>query len=756
VLFGWLFDIPALTTMLPHLASMKVNTAIAFLLSSASLCLRPDATGREGIGRALAVAVAAIGLLSLIEYSAQIDLHIDQLLWPDRATPQTNFPGRMSAITAFNFLLFGTARTLAGARRTRINEFAFVVLSLLGLAFSYLALLGYLYNAPVLYHPVATVSIALHTAFAFLLLYVGLMALRPDLVLVALLRAPGAGGTLFRMVLPVIMLLPPSVGWLRLQGELSGLYDMPVGLAIFTSANVLILTVVLSLAAHRAERLDSARRESEQHYSTIVNLMQDGIAIFGAGIVRYANPYMARMLGAEGPSQLERRPAISFVAAEDRPRFDELWRNVNESREPVPITELRLLRSDDRQITVELQLTPFTKGGERQVLALCKDVTAEREQAAQLRQSQKMEALGNLTGGMAHDFNNLLGVVIGNLDLLIEGSGDQRTLAVESLDAALRGADLTRRLLAFARRQPLAPQRLELNELIAGMTRLLSRVLGEDIAVSLDLAPGVWPVVADPAQLESALVNLAANARDALPRGGRLLIATGNRPLDADYAAHHAEVVPGDYAMVEVSDNGSGMSPEVLNRIFEPFFTTKEVGKGTGLGLAMVFGFMKQSGGHISVYSEPGVGTTFRLYLPRSGGRSLTVEETVIESAKGGSETVLVVEDNEAVRRVLVRQLSGLGYKVLQVENAGAALELLAQEAVDLLLTDVVMAGGMDGLDLARHARERWPALKVVLSSGFPQGKLDGNVALPNDVKLLSKPYRKEELARLLREVLGA
>jgi PAS domain S-box-containing protein len=756
VLFGWLFDIPALTTLLPHLASMKVNTAIAFLLSSASLRLRSDAAGRGRVGRGLAVVVAVIGFLSLTEYFTHTDLHIDQLLWHDKATPQANFPGRMSAITAFNFLLFGVTRALASARSTRVNKFAFVAMSLFGLALSYLALLGYLYDAPLLYHPVAAVSIALHTAFAFLLLDVGLMALRPDLGLVALLRAPGAGGALFRLVLPVILLLPPSIGWLRLQGELGGLYDTRVGLAIFTSVNVLILTAVLSLAAHRAERLDIERGESERHYGTIVNLIQDGIAIFRAGVIRYANPCMARMLGAEGPGQLEGETVSSLVHSEDRLRFAGLWRNVDDSGEAVPISELRLLRADDRQITVQLQLTPFTKGGELQVLALCKDVTAEREQAAQLRQSQKMEALGNLTGGMAHDFNNLLGVVIGNLDLLREGRADSDMLIEESLGAALRGADLTRRLLAFARRQPLAPQRLDLNELIGGMTKLLSRVLGEDITISLELAPEVWPVVADPAQLESAFVNLAANARDAMPRGGRLLIATGNRPLDADYAARHAEVVPGDYAMIEVSDGGSGMSPEVVSRIFEPFFTTKEQGKGTGLGLAMVFGFIKQSGGHINVYSEPGVGTTFRLYLPRSGEASSTVQQAAFESAEGGSETLLVVEDNAAMRRVLVRQLAGLGYKVLQVENAAAALELLAQEPVDLLLTDVVMAGGMDGLELARYVRERWPGLKIILSSGFPNGKLEGERALPEDVKLLSKPYRKEELARLLRTVLGA
>jgi signal transduction histidine kinase len=243
---------------------------------------------------------------------------------------------------------------------------------------------------------------------------------------------------------------------------------------------------------------------------------------------------------------------------------------------------------------------------------------------AQLRQAQKMEAIGNLTGGMAHDFNNLLAIIIGNLDLLAERKNadkDDAELVKSALDAAMRGADLTRRLLAFARRQPLQPQRVNPNELIGETVKLLGRMLGQHIEIITELRADVWPVTVDPAQLASSITNLATNARDAMPNGGSLTIVTGNRTLDADYAEQHAEVTPGDYAMIEISDSGSGMPPDIVARIFEPFFTTKETGKGTGLGLSMVFGFIKQSGGHINVYSELGVGTTFRLYLPRQGIR---------------------------------------------------------------------------------------------------------------------------------------
>jgi signal transduction histidine kinase len=383
--------------------------------------------------------------------------------------------------------------------------------------------------------------------------------------------------------------------------------------------------------------------------------------------------------------------------------------------------------------------------------------SAQEQVEAQLRQAQKMEAIGNLTGGMAHDFNNLLAVIIGNLDTLVESRKDDaeiRELAGDSLEAAIHGADLTQRLLAFARRQPLQPRRIALNELVSGITKLLARTLGENIAITLDLHPSLWPVIADPAQLEAALTNLATNARDAMPGGGALKIATRNQRLDADYAAEHAEVNAGDFAMIEVSDSGTGIAPETLERIFEPFFTTKDQGKGTGLGLSMVYGFMKQSQGHINVYSELGIGTTFRLYLPRAEeDRAAAAAEAAAQSRKGQGETVLVVEDNASLRRVVVRQLGELGYRALEADSAANAVTILESEPVDLLFTDVIMTGVTTGIELARSARERWPGIRVVLTSGFPEVKANG--AAPSmEARLLNKPYRREDLAKALRETL--
>lgn len=450
---------------------------------------------------------------------------------------------------------------------------------------------------------------------------------------------------------------------------------------------------------------------------------------------------------------------LRMVHPDDQATVLQLQGQVRQGLNPEPM-EYRIIRPDGsvRQIYRESALVRDEAGLPSSLVSTIHDITERRQTEEQLRQAQKMEAIGNLTGGMAHDFNNLLGIIIGNLDLLRDRQSDDpeaAELSGEALEAALRGADLTRRLLAFARRQPLQPARIEVNALIAGIVKLLERTLGEHIRITLDLDPATWPVVADPAQLESSLTNLATNARDAMPRGGKLTIVTGNRSLDADYASLHAEVRPGDYAMIEVSDTGTGMPPEVLNHVFEPFYTTKEQDKGTGLGLSMVFGFMKQSGGHINVYSEVGIGTTFRLYLPRTDSDAEARPAAAAMLHRGSGETVLVVEDNASLRRVVLRQLTELGYRVLEAEDAQTALQVLESEPVDLLFTDVVMPGGISGYEIAQTVLSRWPSTRVVLTSGFPETRIDGDPIVRN-LRLLSKPYRRDDLGRLIREVLDS
>ncbi|WP_286192338.1 response regulator [Roseomonas genomospecies 6] len=384
---------------------------------------------------------------------------------------------------------------------------------------------------------------------------------------------------------------------------------------------------------------------------------------------------------------------------------------------------------------------------------------AEREHVeAQLRQAQKMDAVGKLTGGVAHDFNNLLQVISGNLQLLtrdVAGNARAEQRLQNALSGVSRGSKLVAQLLAFGRRQPLAPRVVNLGRLVRGLDEMLRRVLGEGVEIETMIAGGLWNTFADDGQVENALLNLAINARDAMSGHGRLTIEAGNAFLDDPYAARHAEVAPGQYVMLAVTDTGCGIPPDVLDHVFEPFFTTKPEGQGTGLGLSMVYGFVKQSGGHINIYSEPGQGTTVRIYLPRAHQAEDVV--TVVENgpAAGGSETVLVVEDDEDVRATVVEMLCDLGYRVLKARDAQSALAIVESGVpIDLLFTDVVMPGPLRSPELARRAQERLPGIAVLFTSGYTENAIVHGGRLDLGVELLSKPYTREALAGKIRHVL--
>ena len=395
------------------------------------------------------------------------------------------------------------------------------------------------------------------------------------------------------------------------------------------------------------------------------------------------------------------------------------------------------------------------------MFAFLRDLSEQKEMESRLRQSQRLEAIGQLTGGVAHDFNNLLTVILGNSEALADRLNDDqrsRLLAEMTRTAAERGADLTNRLLAFARRQPLEPKACNINTLVARMDGLLRRMLDEDIEIEVVRGAGLWSAMVDASQLEAAILNLSVNARDAMPDGGRLTIETANAHIDESYAEQHLEVKAGQYVLLSVSDNGQGMSPDVATRAFEPFFTTKAVGKGSGLGLSMVYGFVKQSGGHVKIYSEVGQGTNIKIYLPRSEAAAAeTPNSRRNGKEQGGHELILLVEDNDLVRSYVDGQLKSLGYRVIAVNNGPAALEALqGGERIDLLFTDVVMPGGLNGRQLAEEARKLIPDLKVLFTSGYTENAIVHHGRLDRGVHLLSKPYRRQELAAKVRLVLGA
>jgi PAS domain S-box-containing protein len=412
--------------------------------------------------------------------------------------------------------------------------------------------------------------------------------------------------------------------------------------------------------------------------------------------------------------------------------------------------------------TVESRKVPISNGNgsPHLVLGIVRDVTEARATEEQLRQLQRMDAIGRLTGGVAHDFNNLLAVIMGSVELIgeqVPKGSEPAALAEEAMEAVRRGSDLVRRLLAFARKQHLEPESVDLNERLTDVVPLLQRTLGENLGVKVRPAKDLWQARIDPTQVDDALVNLAINARDAMADGGTLTIETANVTIDEEYAAHHVEVAAGDYVMLAVSDTGTGMPPDVAARAFEPFFTTKAEGKGTGLGLSQVFGWVKQSGGHIKIYSEVDHGTTIKLYLPRATAAQARAEAKALEETPpNGNETILLVEDNPSVRRTVVRQLSDLGYSTIEAKDGEAALEMIRSGTdFDLLLTDIVMPGGMNGYDLAARAEEVRPDVRVLFTSGYTELAAAGIKAARNG-PLISKPYSKRELGKALRAALDS
>jgi NO-binding membrane sensor protein with MHYT domain/nitrogen-specific signal transduction histidine kinase/CheY-like chemotaxis protein len=548
-----------------------------------------------------------------------------------------------------------------------------------------------------------------------------------------------------------------------------------------TVAAIVLLMAIAGIIFERRLSLEIARRQQaaerarviDQRMRDAIETMPDGLALFDrdAKLVlwnsRYAGDELTQELlkpGAKYADLVRHRIEAQWPDAPPERKEKMIAERLEQFRNPAaPMTTQR---SDGRWFFVRTRST--ADGGAVMVRT---DITplkqAEeklRHSEQQLQQAQKMEAIGQLTGGIAHDFNNLLGIIIGNLDLYTESADGAREglpLIEAALDAALRGADLNQRLLAFARRQSLQPERVNPTEVLEGMINLLNRAVGERIVVRMKHGDAIWPIKVDLAQLESAIVNLAVNARDAMTDGGTLTIETTNVTIDKDDVENHLGAKNGDYVCIAVSDTGTGMTADVQARAFEPFFTTKPTGRGSGLGLSMVFGFVKQSDGHVNIYSETGLGTVLRLYLPRASGEAVgerpSVERTPA-SLPTGSEIVLVVEDNEAMGEVAAKQLKDLGYKVIGARNAMEALTILDNGTqIDLLFTDVIMPGALDGIALTHEARKRRPKLKVLLTSGFTNRASEptmpeSEIQLP--ARLLTKPYRKHHLAESIRQAL--
>jgi PAS domain S-box-containing protein len=474
----------------------------------------------------------------------------------------------------------------------------------------------------------------------------------------------------------------------------------------------------------------------------------------------YIGPQVERLFGHSPEQWIDTARWIEILHPEDRARVECKLREF--LRQPCDGSmEYRMLKPDGSAVWVrDIIKIETDETGRRVGYGTVVDVTDSKLREDQLLQAQKMEAVGQLTSGIAHDFNNLLMIVTVNLDMLLPrldaGDALSHELAESALAAGLDGAELTRQLLTYARKQPMQSVPVDLNALVTRSVGLLCRTLSRIVDIETDLAPGLWPLESDPAQLEAALTNLAINARDAMPVGGRLTIATANRHVEARGASANGELKPGDYVVLTVADTGSGIAPDIIGRVFEPFFTTKPTGKGSGLGLSMIYGFAKQSDGHVEIESAVDRGTTVRLYLPRA---TRTAERAPApprrsEPAAAAGELILVVEDNATVRKSVVRQLQKLGYRTIEAEDGQEALAALERDPrIDLLFSDVVMPGGMSGRQLAAAVRRRRPEMKILLTSGFPDKAADGR-ARERTEQVLGKPYRQRDLALKLREIL--
>ena len=512
-------------------------------------------------------------------------------------------------------------------------------------------------------------------------------------------------------------------------------------------------------AANRALQQEIAERKlADMRLETLIEQANIGILVHRNFKPILANGEMARIFGYASKDEIQNMPDCKVLVADGEwERIEACNRERLEGGDVPAFYDLKGKRKDGTFIDLENRAFAIQWDDQLAVCSMLTDVTQQRKVEAQLRQSLRLEAVGQMTGGIAHDFNNLLTIIIGNAELIEESSDPSlRALAEVARKAAERGAELTGRLLAFSRQQPLDPKAIDINLLISKMDGLIRRAIGGQLEIKTVLPANLWHVFVDPAQLENALLNLAINARDAMPDGGRLTIETSNIRMDEAAVADRG-LAPGDYLLVTVSDTGTGMDKDTLARAFEPFFTTKEVGKGSGLGLSMVYGFVAQSRGHVRIHSAPGQGTSVRIYLPRAAeGIALATPEIRDGSLPRGSEKILLVDDDAMVREMVVMQLQNLGYRVVSAVNGSQALDLLKREGgFDLLFTDVVMPGGLNGRQLADEARKLSPGLRVILSSGYADTAVPHQGGLDQGVHLLNKPYRRSDLAKKVREALA-
>ena len=788
VLAGWRTGSGTLVTVAPGLAAMSPVTASAFVIAGLSLAARR--LRRPGPAGVAAVLLLVLGAVIVAGHAAVGRDVLDPVLGnrlPDGTV------GLTAPATACGFLLLGAALvSLDGSGRR--GGLVVVWCSATGLLISGLALLGYAYGVEGLYAAAFYRTTALHTAVGLFVLFLACVLHDPERGWAGIIASGLPNGAAVRAQLLLTTLLPFLAGLVALQAIEAGSLAPSLGMAILVATTTIpvVLRILLdgrvldTLDIQRRLALDAQRRLTEEleervrqrterlalseaRLRTQFDHAPEGLAVFvlaadGTFVFDSVNPAF-RAIYAIGGQDVAGQPFRNFTVGTTADDVERRLHACLRSEQVHRYTVRRPVDGRDRVIDVVLApVPPADPPGPRLVIGSMRDVTEAEMRDEQLRQAQKMEAIGQLTGGLAHDFNNLLTGITGSLELLASRLSQGRTRDLDryitaAQGAAKRAAALTHRLLAFSRRQTLDPQPTNINRLVTGLEGMIRLTVGPSVAVEVVAAGGLWAALLDPNQLENALLNLCINARDAMPDGGRMTIETGNAWLD-ERAAGMRDLPPGQYVTLCVSDTGTGMPPDVVARAFDPFFTTKPLGMGTGLGLSMIYGFVRQSGGQARIYSEPGQGTTVRLYLPRHPGEAGEPEPPAKPDAAPRAETgwtVLVVDDEPTVRMLVTEVLHDLGYAATEAADGASGLRVLQSDArVDLLVTDVGLPGGMNGRQLADAGRTTRPGLKVLFITGYAENAVLSHGHLDPGMHVLTKPFAMDALARRIKDLIAA
>ena len=794
VLAGWAFGIDSLTQPVSIATNMRPATAGGLVALGISLWLYAR-TRLTGAASLIGLLVAVMGAVSLGHLVYGSGFRFDRL-WLASSDPIS----RMSPLTAIDLCALGIA--LAIAARPALAWLA-QMLALFAMLVATIVAIGYVFRLSNLIGIGGYTTMAPHTDALLLVLCLGVLLLHADRGMMAIFTGDSLGGQMARRILPATIAIPIGLGWLRLEGERAGWYDPRVGPPFLIVGTMMLLSIVVWLNARMIARVDAKRQEVEEElrrtneslevrvadktaelaesravaaesaemFFQLFEFAPDAlVAVDASGSIERTN-VRARELFGYARGGLLGKPMEILVPDRLRPEIEShrtaFMRDPHATAAGGRDFELMGRRQDGTEFPVEIVLSPASSPHGPLVLAVIRDLTERRRTEAlarvaeeRIRTGQRMEALGQLAGGVAHDFNNMMTVVTGYSELLLTRVGENqpfRNALLEIKKAGDRCARLTAHLLAFSRRQVLTPTIIDLGSIVADLNQMMPMLLGETITVTVTVAPDLWLVLTDQAQVEQVIVNLVVNARDAMPAGGQLTISAENRLIDRSTAAAYPEITAGQYVMLSVADTGHGMDEQTRARVFDPFFTTKPVGQGTGLGLSTAYGFIKQSGGYIHLETRLNHGTTVQVFLPRAKSARASGPSSKTGTAPGGHETILLTEDEESVRTLLRDVLEQAGYHLLEATDGPSAIAVAAQyqEPIHLLISDFVMPG-MNGRELADALAATRPTTRLLLISGYAQSLIVENLAEHTGAPFLLKPFTADDILSRVREILDA